>query len=47
MFIHTGQEFKDHPKLLKGNNDILNLTKPDIIYEIHMVSYVHITSTGI
>jgi 5-methyltetrahydrofolate--homocysteine methyltransferase len=31
-----GQEFEDHPKLLKGNNDILNLTKPDIIFEIHM-----------
>ena len=34
----AGLEFKDHPKLLKGNNDILNLTKPDVIYEIHKVS---------
>lgn len=28
----------DHPKSLKGNNDILNLTQPDIIYKISMVS---------
>jgi 5-methyltetrahydrofolate--homocysteine methyltransferase len=30
-----GDEFKDHSKNLKGNNDILNLTKPDLIFEIH------------
>jgi 5-methyltetrahydrofolate--homocysteine methyltransferase len=30
-----GEEFKNHPRLLKGNNDILNLTKPDLIFEIH------------
>lgn len=30
-----GQEFKDHPKPLKGNNDILSITQPDIIYQIH------------
>ena len=35
---HAGLEFKDHPKLLKGNNDILNLTQPDIISAIHKVS---------
>lgn len=29
------EEFKNHPVLLKGNNDILNLTRPDIIGEIH------------
>lgn len=33
----TGEEFKNHPKLLKGNNDILNLTKPEVIFEIHKV----------
>jgi len=27
--------FKDHPKELRGNNDLLNLTRPEIIYEIH------------
>lgn len=32
-----GQEFKDHPKALKGNNDILSLTRPDVIYNIHKV----------
>ncbi|ROI83800.1 Methionine synthase [Anabarilius grahami] len=29
------QEFKDHPKSLKGNNDILSITQPDVIYSIH------------
>lgn len=32
------QEFKDHSKLLKGNNDLLSITQPDIIYKIHKVS---------
>ena len=27
--------FKDHPKPLKGNNDLLSLTRPEIIKEIH------------
>lgn len=26
---------KDHPKSLKGNNDLLSLTRPDIIKKIH------------
>lgn len=30
-----GERFKQHPHLLKGNNDILVLTGPDIISEIH------------
>ncbi|XP_007954426.1 methionine synthase [Orycteropus afer afer] len=30
-----GQEFKDHPRSLKGNNDILSITQPDVIYQIH------------
>jgi 5-methyltetrahydrofolate--homocysteine methyltransferase len=30
-----GDLFKDHPKDLKGNNDLLSLTRPDIIGEIH------------
>jgi 5-methyltetrahydrofolate--homocysteine methyltransferase len=31
-----GDRFKDHPKdFLKGNNDLLSLTQPDIIFEIH------------
>ncbi|XP_060609853.2 methionine synthase [Anolis sagrei] len=30
-----GQEFKDHLKPLKGNNDLLSVTQPDIIYKIH------------
>jgi 5-methyltetrahydrofolate--homocysteine methyltransferase len=27
--------FEDHPKPLKGNNDLLSLTRPEIIKEIH------------
>ncbi|XP_055089418.1 methionine synthase isoform X4 [Symphalangus syndactylus] len=30
-----GQEFKDHARPLKGNNDILSITRPDVIYQIH------------
>ena len=32
-----GEEFKDHPKPLRGDNDLLCLTQPDIIYNIHKV----------
>lgn len=30
-----GEEFKDWPKDLKGNNDLLNLTQPDKVREVH------------
>src|SRR5688500_9063232 len=30
-----GERFKNHPKDLKGNNDILVLTRPDVIAGIH------------
>ena len=30
-----GSRFPDHPKPLKGNNDILSLTQPEIVYRIH------------
>ncbi len=30
-----GERFKDYPKDLQGNNDLLSLTRPDIIKEIH------------
>lgn len=30
-----GQRFKDHPCDLRGNNDLLNITRPDVIKEIH------------
>jgi len=32
---YRGKRFKDHPGDLKGNNDLLSLTRPDIILEIH------------
>jgi 5-methyltetrahydrofolate--homocysteine methyltransferase len=30
-----GERFKDHPKDLRGNNDVLVLTRPEVIAEIH------------
>jgi 5-methyltetrahydrofolate--homocysteine methyltransferase len=30
-----GERFKDHPSDLKGNNDLLNITRPDVIKAIH------------
>lgn len=30
-----GERFKNHPKDLRGNNDLLNITRPDIIEAIH------------
>ena len=35
----TGEEFKNHSHNLKGNNDFLSLTKPQIIEEIHKVLF--------
>ena len=32
---YRGERFKDFPHDLKGNNDLLSLTRPDIIREIH------------
>ncbi|MCP4123041.1 MAG: 5-methyltetrahydrofolate--homocysteine methyltransferase [Bacteroidetes bacterium] len=32
---YRGERFKDHPGSLKGNNDLLSLTRPDIIKQIH------------
>jgi len=34
-YDYRGEEFRDHPKLQKGNNDLLSLTKPEIIKSIH------------
>ena len=30
-----GEQFRDHPTPLKGNNDILSITKPEVILNIH------------
>ena len=32
---YRGESFRDHPKSLKGANDLLSLTQPQIIEEIH------------
>ena len=32
---HRGERFKDWPSDLKGNNDLLNITKPEVIIGIH------------
>jgi 5-methyltetrahydrofolate--homocysteine methyltransferase len=33
---YRGDMFKDHPMLQKGNNDLLSITKPEIIKRIHL-----------
>ena len=30
-----GERFRDHPKSLKGNGDVLQLTRPDVVEAIH------------
>ncbi|MCP5039563.1 MAG: 5-methyltetrahydrofolate--homocysteine methyltransferase, partial [bacterium] len=30
-----GERFADHPKDLKGNNELLSLTRPDVVEQIH------------
>ena len=32
---YRGERFADHPGDLKGNNDLLSLTQPKIIHDIH------------
>ena len=32
---YRGEPFRDHPRDLKGNNDLLSITRPDVIREIH------------
>ncbi|MBX9794182.1 MAG: homocysteine S-methyltransferase family protein [Burkholderiaceae bacterium] len=32
---YRGERFKDHPKDLKGNNELLQFSRPDVISEIH------------
>lgn len=32
---YRGARFADHPRSLKGNNDLLSITRPDIIADIH------------
>ena len=35
VFFLIGEEFKDCEKLVKNNNDLLNISKPDLVTEIH------------
>ncbi len=32
---YRGEKFRDHPKLQKGNNDLLTLTRPEVIKDIY------------
>ena len=32
---YRGERFKDHPKDLKNNSELLSLTRPDVIRDIH------------
>ena len=33
---YRGKRFKDWPRDVKGNNDLLNLTRPEVIQDIHL-----------
>ncbi|MBO6566201.1 MAG: homocysteine S-methyltransferase family protein, partial [Pseudomonadales bacterium] len=33
---YRGDRFADHDGLLKGNNELLTLTRPDVIRDIHL-----------
>ena len=37
---YRGEEFQNYDKPIKGNNDILSLTQPEIIYDIHKQYYL-------
>lgn len=37
--FQSGEEFKNHSKDVTGNNDILSLTRPDLIKKIHLVRF--------
>ena len=44
-----GTEFKDHEKSLKGNNDLLSLTRPDVVqgvYESYLEAGADILETN-
>ena len=32
---YRGERFKDFPRDVKGNNELLSLTRPDVIRDIH------------
>ena len=32
---YRGERFKDHPKDLKGNNELLQFSRPDVIRAVH------------
>ncbi len=32
---YRGERFRDHPKDLKGNHDLLSLTRPDVVAAVH------------
>src|SRR5712691_966268 len=32
---YRGERFKDHPQDLKGDHDLLNLTRPDVVESFH------------
>ena len=37
-----GERFKNYPSSLKGNNDLLSITQPQIISEIHKKYFHHV-----
>src|SRR3712207_9542907 len=32
---YRGERFRDHPRDVKGDPDLLNLTRPDVVLDVH------------
>ncbi|WP_018685041.1 methionine synthase [Actinokineospora enzanensis] len=46
---YRGDRFRDHPRDVTGDPDLLNLTRPDVILDVHrqyLAAGAHITSTN-
>jgi 5-methyltetrahydrofolate--homocysteine methyltransferase len=41
---YRGERFRDHPRDVKGDPDLLNLTRPDVVEDVHR-SYLRAGAT--
>ena len=40
--LPVSKRFATHPIDLKGNNELLSLTRPDVILDIHQIGRAHV-----
>jgi hypothetical protein len=43
---YRGELFPDHPSPLQGNHDLLSLTRPEAIADIHRAYFQHVQRAG-